>query len=118
MLRRDAAAGYVSCVSPALVLSACHLPPYAQEMPNGDRIRKLLVRRWLHDETSGSLCQGECVSDEISLAEGDSGAKVRGMETATENPAHPSREDLMWLAGPLLELAQERSLEGVLRKAI
>ena len=40
------------------------------------------------------------------------------METATENPAHPPREDLVWLARPLLELAQERSLEGVLRKAI
>ena len=40
------------------------------------------------------------------------------METANENPAHPPREDLVWLARPLLELAQERSLEGVLRKAI
>jgi hypothetical protein len=30
----------------------------------------------------------------------------------------PPTEDLVWLARPLLELAQERSLEGVLRKAI
>src|SRR5262249_32699389 len=66
----------------------------------------------------GCLRQRKCVSDEISLAEGDSGGKVRGMETATENPAHPPREDLVWLARPLLELAQERSLEGVLPKAI
>jgi hypothetical protein len=40
------------------------------------------------------------------------------MATATENLAHPPREDLVWLARPLLELAQERSVEGVLRKAI
>ena len=40
------------------------------------------------------------------------------METGTKNPAHAPPEDLVWLARPLLELAQERSLEGVLRKAI
>jgi hypothetical protein len=40
------------------------------------------------------------------------------METVTENGTHAPREDLVWLARLLLELAQERSLEGVLRKAI
>jgi transcriptional regulator with GAF, ATPase, and Fis domain len=40
------------------------------------------------------------------------------METANENLAHAPRQDLVWLARLLLELAQERSLEGVLRKAI
>ena len=40
------------------------------------------------------------------------------METVTENLARVPREDLVWLARLLLELAQERSLEGVLRKAI
>jgi hypothetical protein len=40
------------------------------------------------------------------------------MEPATENLAHAPRQDLVWLARVLLELAQERSLEGVLRKAI
>jgi transcriptional regulator with GAF, ATPase, and Fis domain len=40
------------------------------------------------------------------------------METATENLTHTPRQDLVWLARLLLELAQERSLEGVLRKAI
>src|SRR5262249_14941906 len=40
------------------------------------------------------------------------------METVTDNLAHAPREDLVWLARLLLELAQERSLEGVLRKAI
>src|SRR5262249_42803871 len=40
------------------------------------------------------------------------------METATDNLAHAPREDLVWLARLLLELAQERTLEGVLRKAI
>jgi formate hydrogenlyase transcriptional activator len=40
------------------------------------------------------------------------------MEAAADNLVHSNREELVWLARLLLELAQERSLEGVLRKAI
>jgi transcriptional regulator with GAF, ATPase, and Fis domain len=40
------------------------------------------------------------------------------MEAAPDNLAHANREELVWLARLLLELAQERSLDGVLRKAI
>jgi transcriptional regulator with GAF, ATPase, and Fis domain len=40
------------------------------------------------------------------------------MDAAPDNLAHAKREDLAWLARLLLALAQERSLDGVLRKAI
>jgi hypothetical protein len=40
------------------------------------------------------------------------------MAAATDNLGQASRERLGWLARLLLELAQERSPEGVLRKAI
>jgi formate hydrogenlyase transcriptional activator len=40
------------------------------------------------------------------------------MEVAADNLVPANREGLVWLARLLLELAQERSLEGVLRKAI
>src|SRR3954447_11294167 len=40
------------------------------------------------------------------------------METAADNLAHSNREAFVWLARLLLGLAQERTLDGVLRKAI
>src|SRR4051794_22088563 len=40
------------------------------------------------------------------------------MEAAADNLVPANREGLVWLSSLLLELAQERSLEGVLRKAI
>src|SRR4051794_8200533 len=40
------------------------------------------------------------------------------MEAAADNLVPANREGLVWLSSLLLELAQERSLDGVLRKAI
>src|SRR3954471_19616232 len=40
------------------------------------------------------------------------------MKAAADNLVPANREGLVWLARLLLELAQERSLEGVLRQAI
>src|SRR5260370_42166388 len=87
-------------------------------MPNEDKIRKYLTHHQLRGDTRDAPANDNCVADEIALAGGNGWCRVRGMEAAADNlvPAH--REGLVWLARLLLELAQERSLEGVLRKAI
>jgi hypothetical protein len=87
-------------------------------MPNGDAIRKILVRQGLRDDNPGPLCQRSCVADEMAMAGGHGGSRVGGREAATANLTHANREGLVWLARLLLALAQERSLDGVLRKAI
>src|SRR5262249_12336132 len=90
----------------------------AQEMPNGYEIRNSLINYELRRDTPGRPCRRYCVADEIALVGGNGRCRVWGMDAAPENLVPSDREALAWLAQLLLALAQERSLDGVLHKAI
>src|SRR5262249_54771288 len=114
-LRRLAATPSRGLHTPVLRWS---LPQIAQEMPNREKIRKSLTHHGLRGDAPGRFCQRYCVADEIALAGGNGCCRVWDMEATTDNLVPADREGLVWLAQLLLELAQERSLDGVLRKAM